>query len=44
MPLTYEPEQYFMMRRERDYVPIIAIVGIVSLLAFFGFLAFLTKK
>jgi len=44
VPLTYEPEQYFMMRRERDYVPIIAIVGIVSLLAFFGFLAFLTKK
>ena len=39
VPLIVEPEQYFIMRRERDYVPIIAIVGILS---FFGFLAFLT--
>jgi len=38
VPLIVEPEQYFIMRRERDYVPIIAIVGILS---FFGFLAFL---
>jgi hypothetical protein len=43
VPLTVEPEQYFMMRRERDYVPIVAIVGIIGLLALFGFLAFLKK-
>jgi len=43
VPLIVEPEQYFIMRRERDYVPIIAIVGIVGLLAFLGFLAFLHK-
>jgi len=44
VPLTVEPEQYFMMRKERDYVPIVAIVGIVGLLAFFGLLAFLYKR
>lgn len=41
VPLTVEPEQYFMMKREKDYVPIVAIVSIVGLLALFGFLAFL---
>ena len=44
VPLTVEPEQYFMMRKERDYVPIVAIVGMVGLLAFFGLLAFLYKS
>jgi hypothetical protein len=43
VPLTVEPEQYLMMRQERDPLPIIAIVGIVGLLALFGFLAFLKK-
>jgi hypothetical protein len=38
VPLVVEPEQYFLIRKETDYVPIVAIVGI---LAFFGFLAFL---
>jgi hypothetical protein len=41
VPLIVEPEQYFIMRKERDSVPIIAIVGIVGLLGFFGLLAFL---
>ena len=41
VPLVVEPEQYFLMRKETDYVPIVAIVGIVGLLAFFGLLAFL---
>lgn len=44
VPLTVEPEQYFMMRKERDYVPIVAIVSIVGLLALFGLLAFLHKS
>ena len=44
VPLTVEPEQYFIMREKRDYVPIVAIVGIVGLLALFGFLAFLSKR
>jgi len=43
VPLVVEPEQYFLIRKETDYVPIVAIVGIVGLLAFLGFLAFLHK-